>query len=250
MLRNDAILTQASTTYVSASDLVKTPHPKPIGEYTPDKSQKRNLSLESTPSPSSVIPQDKKHRIDPSFVFDAEDMEPEVTLAAIMAQLKLTGKVSDLDDVAKKKDLMELQGIVSSHTLELEQLRDDITSQAKRIQELETTVGQQTASMLNRTSPDVDTTRFTQHGGPHASYNSVNPRRKNLVFEGLPSMSDRETISYVIQLCAAIDIIAYQVDFEAVVPMRRRDGSSRPAPILITFTQYHLRWQLCEIRRL
>ena len=42
-----------------------------------------------------------------------------------MAQLKLTANVSDLADVAKKTDLVELQGIFTSHTLELQQLQED-----------------------------------------------------------------------------------------------------------------------------
>ena len=45
----------------------------------------------------------------------------------------------------------------------------------------------------------------------------------------------------MIQLCSTIDIIAYQTDFEAVLPMQRRDGSDKPAPILITFAEPHVR---------
>ena len=57
---------------------------------------------------------------------------------------------------------------------------------------------------------------------------------KDHFFEGLPTLSERDTIGHVIQLCSAIDIVAYQSDFEAILPMRRRDGSNKPAPILIT----------------
>ena len=42
-------------------------------------------------------------------------------------------------------------------------------------------------------------------------------------------------------MCSSFNIIAYQTDFESVIPMRRRDGSSKPPPILITFAQQHVR---------
>ena len=114
-------------------------------------------------------------------------------------------------------------------------------SHAKRLQQLEENLGRQAAYSINRTQPDVDTRRSVQHGGPQSNLPQPNSRRRNLVFEGLPSLSERDTIDYVIQLCSAIDIVAYQSDFESVLPMRRRDGSSKPAPVLITFAQYHVR---------
>ena len=66
-------------------------------------------------------------------------------------------------------------------------------------------------------------------------------RRRNFVFEGIPTMDDCEIVGYVVQLCAALEIIAYPADIEDVVPMRRRDDSDRPPPILISFAQLHIR---------
>ena len=215
--------------------------PKPKTVYVPDKSQKRNLSAGSTPSPSLITQIDKKLRGDTEFDWLVDNMEPEVTLADLMDQLKLTAKSTDLIDLATKKDVQEIRGIVSSHTLELQQLREDLESQAKRIQQLEESFGGQAAASLSRTQPDVDTFRSRQYGGPRAGSSQPNPRRRNLVFEGLPLLSDRDTIGFVIQLCSSLGIIAYYTDFEGVQPMRRRDGSSRPPPVLITFTEYHVR---------
>ena len=63
--------------------------------YVPDKSQKRGLSVGSTPSPSFLAQTDERYRADNSE-FDwhkvnlAVNMEeePEVTLSAIMAMQK------------------------------------------------------------------------------------------------------------------------------------------------------------------
>ena len=168
-------------------------------------------------------------------------MEPDVTLADIMEQLKLTAKVTDLDDVAKKKDLIELQSIVTTNTVEIHQLKDDLSSQAKRIQHLEDTLGQHAAAMLNRTPPDVDIIRQNKYGGAQSGLPSQNSRKKNLVFEGVPDMSERETIGFVVQLCSSLQIVAYQGDIEAAIRMRRRDNSTKPAPVLVTFAQLHIR---------
>ena len=47
-------------------------------------------------------------------------------------QLKFTAKASDLEDVVKKKELLDLQGVVSSHTVEIQQLKDNLQQRSKR----------------------------------------------------------------------------------------------------------------------
>ena len=247
MLRKDAILPQPTPSQISTVSQNITPRPKPLGYYIPCETQKRTLSADSTPSPMTIIQVDKKHRSDSLFDCDNMEAEPEqvITLADIMAQLKLTAKVSDLDsrleEVAKKKDLLELQNTVALHTLELQQIREDLLQQTKRVQELETNLGQQAASMLKRTQPDVYFTRTTQHGGAQSGTSVSSLWRKNLVFEGLPLLPDREIIGLIIEMCSSLNIVAYQSDFEAVVQLTRRDGSSKPPPILVTFAQTHIR---------
>ena len=100
-------------------------------------------------------------------------MEPDgeqVTLSDIMAQLKLTAKVSDLEEVAKKKDLVELQGLVSANSIEIQQLKDSLETQSKRIQLLEDSAGRQAASMFRRTQPDIDVTRVNKYGGAQSNF--------------------------------------------------------------------------------
>ena len=234
-------MSQTAATDHNSTPLNTPTRPRPGGNYIPEKSQKRNLSAGSTPSPSFITQVDKKHRIDTEFDWPASNMEPEVTMADLMQQLKLTAKASDLVDLATKKDVQEIQTTVTAHTLELKQIKDDLEIHAKRLQQLEDNLGRQAAASLNRTKPDVDFSRPRQDGGPHVSSNQANSRRRNLVFEGLQTLSDRDTIAYVIQLCSAIDIVAYQTDFESVLPMRRRDGSDKPPPVLITFAEPHVR---------
>ena len=153
----------------SSSDL-KTPRQPPRTPYIPEKSQKRDFSPGSTPSPSISVQEDKRYRRD-SAEFDWDNTqvnmepEPEVTLADIMGMLKLTAKVSDLENVAKKDDLIKLQDIVSTHSLEIQQLRDDLAKQATRLQQMEDNLGCHAASMLNRTQPDVYGSRPNQYGG-------------------------------------------------------------------------------------
>ena len=171
-------------------------------------------------------------------------MEPEITditLADIMAQLKLTAKVSDLAEVAKKKDLIELQGLVTANSFEIQQLKENLEIQTKRLQLLEDSAGRQAASMFRRTQPDVDVNRSDQHGGAQSNPSQLNSRRRNLVFEGIPVMDERDIVGFIVQLCSALEIIAYPVDIEDIIPMKRRDGSERPLPILVTFAQLHIR---------
>ena len=227
-------------------DVSKTPSDKLNKPYVPEGSQKRDLSPGSTPSPSIPTQQDKRHRHD-SIEFDwgpaqapDGDMEAEPTLLDIMAQLKLTAKVSDLVDVAKKDDIVKLQDTLNSHAIDILQLKEDVLSQSKRIQQLEESLGRQTAAAY-RTQPDVFDSRRIQHGAALSKGPQQDNRRKNLVFEGIPNMSDRETISYIVQLCSVLNIVAYDSDFEAVVRMRRRDDSIRPPPALVTFDQLHIR---------
>ena len=151
---------------------IVTPRNKPSKPYIPEGSQKRELSIGSTESPSLNLNEVKRSRHcsvefdnDPTQFTDSAMDEEEVTLTDIMKQLRLTAKVTDLEDVAKKEDLLKLQETISSHAIEIKQLREDLVTQAKRIQTLEDVVGSQTAKSINRTRPDVDNIRLNQHGG-------------------------------------------------------------------------------------
>ena len=243
-----AILIQPTVNNVEtqvATNIIDTPRTKPTKPYIPEKSQKRDLSTGSTPSPTSVVQYDKRQRSDiDEFNWDLTqtvNMEPEVTLADIMDQLKMTAKVSNLADVAKKRDLIKLQNTVSSHSVEILQLKDDLKLHAQRIQQLEESLGQYTASVMNRPQPDVDILSRNQYGGPQARASQFDSRRKNLVFEGIPNMPDRDVVGYIVALCSALKIIAYPSDIESIVRMNRRDGTSKPAPVLATFDQLHIR---------
>ena len=142
----------------------------------------------------------------------------------------------------RKSDLTKLQETVSSHALEIKQLREDLVTQSKRIQNLEDSVGSQAAKTFTRTQPDVSYARPIQHGGPLFQNIQVDERQRNLVFEGIPALSEPELESFILQLCSALSIITFPSDLEGFVPMKRRDPTSlRPPPILVTFNQNHVR---------
>ena len=228
--------------------------PKPTTQYVPEGSQKRELSIGSTPSPSLISKEGKRPKHN-SIEFDSDmepEPEPEVSNADIMKLLRLTAKVTDLEDVAKKSDLIKLQETVSSHAIEIKQLREDIVLQAQKIKNLEDTLGVQVANSLNRTQPDVDRTRWLQHGGAQ-SVNNIrsNERRQNLVFEGIPILSEPEVEAYILQLCTTLGIVTFPSDIDAIVPMKRRDQQSkRPPPLLVTFSQQHVRVGLLKRKHL
>ena len=119
-----------------------TPKPDDRKPYKPEGSKKRQHSSGSTPSPSISSKEDKRLRQD-STEFDYDNVEladdkmepdptPDPTLADIMRILKLTAKVSDLENLCKKEDLLKIQSTVSSQALEIQQLREDISTQGKR----------------------------------------------------------------------------------------------------------------------
>ena len=168
--------------------------------------------------------------------------EPEVTLADVIAMLKLTAKVSDLADVAKISDLTKIQDTVSTHSFEIQQLREDLATQTARIQQLEDNMGRQAASMLNRNQPDVYPTRPNQYGGAQSDQSKqFDQRKQNLVFEGIDNMTDIETIAYILQIASELGIVAYKSDIDMITRMKRRDDSTRPMPVLVTFAQQRIR---------
>ena len=83
---------------------------KPTQPYIPEGSQKRELSLGSTPSPSSSQNEGKRSRhfsseFDETLAIATITMletETEVTMLDLLNLLKQTAKISDLDDVAKE----------------------------------------------------------------------------------------------------------------------------------------------------
>ena len=50
-----------------------------------------------------------------------------------------------------------------------------------------------------------------------------------------------ETTAFIIHLCSALGIVAFASDIECIVRMKRRDQSSRPPPVLVTFAQLRIR---------
>ena len=248
---------EANVTVVIDENTPTTVRPKPKQPYIPEGSQKRVLSVNSTPSPSLVLQEGKRFRHQ-SLEFDDDiltitdhEMEPEqeVTMTDLLSLLKQTAKITDLDDVAKKSDLVSLQETVNSHALEIKQLREDMALQMKRIQELENSVGGQAAKNFNRTQPDTNNFRQSQYGGPQTQNIRFDQRSKNLVFVGVPPLSEPELEPYILQLCTALSIITFPSDIESLVVMTRRDPTSlRPPPILVTFDKQHVRIGLLKHR--
>ena len=224
--------------------------------YEPLEKHKRDLSTGSSPSPSVLSTLDKRlrlsgpefdcHLLTPEVAMEPNSLiEPDVTLADIMAQLRLTAKITDCDKLAKQEDLILIKTSVDSHSLEIQQLREDLKIQSKRIQDLEDAVGHQTARSLNRTQPDlpdIDVNRTRQDCGTHKVNIRSAERKQNLVFEGVPPLSETELEIYLLQLCTSLEIITFPSDIEDIVVMKRRDReSNRPPPLLVTFAQPHVR---------
>ena len=217
------------------------------------------MSLESTPSSSTVVNFEKRTRYS-SFVFDevllpvSSDMmvtEPEPTLADVIALLCDTAKVGDLDKLAKQDDLIKLQATVASQALEIQQLRDTMTLQSKRLQNLEDTIGQKTASAMNpnQIQPDTNVNRGNKHGGPHEVNIRLDDQRHNLVFKGLPQALEAELEPHILQICTALSIIAYPSDIESITIMKQRDLTiKKPPPVLVAFNQLHVRSALLRLK--
>ena len=109
---------------------------------------------------------------------------------------------------------------------------------------------------MQRTQPDVDINRRIQYGGAQSQTPRAQIRKKNLVFEGIPDMPDRQVAEYIVTMCSALDIIAYSSDIESILRMTRRDGSKKPGPVLASFDQLHIRsailrnkYKLAEIEK-
>ena len=223
--------------------LTNTPKPEGRKPYQPEGSQKRQYSPGTSTSPTNNFNEEKRQR-QGSGEFDTNstalagvNMEPEPTLADIMEMLKITAKVSNLDNLNIK-----IQATVSSQALEIQELREDLTTQSKRIQALEDSLGQQTARLVDRTYPEPRITRYNQHGAPSNVNIRSDDRRRNLVFEGIPNQTEPEIVGYIIQVCSSLDILAFASDIECVIIMKRRDQtSSRPPPVLVIFNQLHVR---------
>ena len=126
-----------------------------------------------------------------------------------------------------------------------------MTSQSKRLQSVEDTIGQNTASTMNRnrTLPDVSVNRTSKHGSPREVNIRPDDRRNNLVFEGLPMAAEAELEPHILQICTTLGIIAYPTDIDLIIPMKRRNSiSTKPPPVLVGFNQLHVRSALLRLK--
>ena len=224
---------------------------------TSEYRSKRLLSPEST---NGEIPEDKRKKAHDSIeieVYDIPELEmdplqkseesKELTLGdikrymdTILARVDKNGEA--LEHLVSKQEYTELNDHVTAHGTEIEQLKSEMKNLKESLKNIEQTVDRQIAEKINRKFETADHSAGSRPGNmaPRNQNNRPGPssKRRNLVFEGLPSESDDEIKSNIIQIAKAIGVVLFAMEIESVQRLTRRDEHDVcPGPVIATFTR-------------
>ena len=184
-------------------------------------------------------------------------MEKETTLAdlkilmdSIIMQLKDTAKSDDLLTLASKQDIKEIDDRVTAQNEEIVQLREQMKEVQKNLNSLQSTVDGQMAANLTRPVRSVGhdpnfepgTTTGNMAAPMPTRSQTGDPRRRNLVIEGLQGVNDLEMKAAFIELSSLIGVKVYCEEIDSVVRMTRRDDKNlTPGPVLVSLSRIVLR---------
>ena len=209
---------------------------------TLDQGQKRTLSFNSNPSPNMSENDLKRLRhhsltmglIQPTFglpripdCYSSTDLLTEIRKIGANAVTK-----DDIKFLATKDDLKGIDNKLSAQATEINQLREEIESHSKRLKEVETELDKRTRQ------PEALRPNQNINGGPWTE-NAAELRKWNVVIEGIPKDQNDRLQEFVIDLCDKLEMTIFTQDIADITRLPRRDPlSTRPAPVLVTFTKH------------
>ena len=184
-------------------------------------------------------------------------MEKETTLAdlkilmdSIITQLKDTAKSDDLLTLASKQDIKEIDDRVTAQNEEILQLREQMKEVQNNLNSLQSTVDGQMAANMTRPGRSVGrdpsfepgTTTGNMAAPRRTRSQTGDPRRRNLVIEGLQGVNDLEMKAAFIELASLIGVKVYCEEIDNVVQMTRGDDKNlTPGPVLVSLSRIVLR---------
>ena len=194
------------------------------------------------------------------------EKQPDTVSAAILArldnislELSTTVKSNDIVGMVKKDDLKFIQDKLEAQSVEITELRSELVSHSKRLNELAELVdrnaantvnlGQQTADLRGRL---IDKQSRPFHDDPskerQTSYGQ-SPKRMNIVIEGIAKEED--LYAFVIAIAQEIRVTLYKQDLTVVNRLKRRDArDDRPGPVLVGFVHPHIRDNFLQKKKL
>ena len=221
-----------------------------------DRGNKRLLS----PGSATIEnPEDKRQKgNNSSQINDIQPLEMEalpderdLTLADIkrymdniLTQVNSNGR--DIQTLATKNDLKEINDQITAHGTEIDQLKDELKTLKLSIQGIEENVDLHLAQKVDRMSrtAGLQTGRPNYNMAPNDQNKRYSPstKRRNLVFEGLPGQNDDEIKANIIKVAEAVRVGLFANEIESVTRIKRRDDSDvRPGPVVATFSRVILR---------
>ena len=210
-----------------------------------EQGQKRNLSFNSNPSPN-LSDNDLKRLRHHSLTLGLN--QPMFRLPSIpdcysnndlLAEIRKIGAnaltKSDIQALATKDDLKNIDSKIIAQATEISQLREELDNHTKRLADVE-------AKLVNQTQLP-ETTRPNQNtNGGTRDKNNPSSRKYNVVIEGIPKDQNDRLAEYIVELCDALDMTIYTQDILDISRLPRRDPkSTRSPPVLVTFAKYYQR---------
>ena len=219
---------------------------------------KRLLSPESANLQTLQTPIEKKQRHKSStsaefnlitFEMNEEEIVPrdlQAWMAMISKQLKTVVCNTDLEDLATKQDLQNMNDSVVAQGEEIKQIRDELTKYKKDFDALRISFDEAEARNLHRKYSTADSMGQSNVNNM-ADRRRIPPfgvqsTRKNLVIEGLKGQTESDMIASLLHITSELGAIVYKVDIDTIFRMNRRDETNRsPGPVLVKFHRISVR---------
>ena len=203
----------------------------------PEHNQKRGGSPLSGLGNENVEKRTRQGSGEMSSILDSpgQDEPDAYTLRDIMTELK---------KLATKEDLVQVKGTIVAQSAEIQQLRSEIEKHSDRIKTLETEAGARAAKEANSTNrPDVYNLQRKQYGSAQSERPPWHQqRRQSIVIHGLKVKNDDELLENILDLCQAMDVIAFSSDVEEITRLGRTDNTgTRTPPIRVVFQFAYIR---------
>ena len=205
-----------------------------------EQGQKRNLSFNSNPSPEE-LKRSRHHSLAVSSMLPTFGL-PQVpdcySVLDLMTEIRKIGANaitrSDLQLLATKEDILNVDNKLVAQSTEISQLRDELEQQAKRLKEAEAKVNTRTHL------PEARRPNIKNNGASKTTNPEI--RKYNVVIEGVPYEQNDKLPEYVVEICSTLKMTVYIQDITDKVRLPRRDPhEKRPAPVLVTFAKQYIR---------
>ena len=147
-----------------------------------------------------------------------------------------------IDNTATKSDLSLMNDKLSAHSIEIDQMKDRMSTIETTVKELQTSLDSAIAREAERKSKTADrgtrikTTNMADPAG--SARRPIDSKRRNLICESLLGANDDKIAAKFIEVADKLGTTVYRSDIEVIDRYQHRDlNDKRPGPVLITLSR-------------